>query len=84
MYQSAFRKSHSTESALVHIVNDILRTLNNNESCLLILLDLSAAFDTIKHDTLISLLESRMGISDTVLRWFSSFLQNRSKKVRFN
>ena len=62
----------------------MLRTLDQNDSCLLILLDLSTAFDTVKHDNLISLLENRMGISGTVLSWFSSFLHNRFQKVHFN
>lgn len=82
--QSGFKPGHSTETAMVHIVADALRFLYHNESCLLILLDLSAAFDTVKHETLLSLLELRMGLSGTVLKWFCSFLQNRSQQVLIN
>lgn len=82
--QSSFRLGHSTESALTHIVDDALRILDHNESCLLILLDLLSAFNTVKHDNLIDLLKHRMGLSGPVLNWFSSFLQNISQSFKVN
>lgn len=81
-HQSGFRKGHSTEFALTHIMGDILKLLDRNESCLMILLDLSSAFDTVKHDNLLALLERRMGLSGTVLQWFSSFLYNRTQRIK--
>lgn len=62
-------------------MDDILIMLDRNESCLLILLDLSSAFDTVKHDNLLSILERRMGLLGTVLQWFSSFLNNRAQRI---
>ena len=51
-HQSAYKKLHSTETALVKVQNVILQSLGQNEVTVLVLLDLSAAFDTIDHETL--------------------------------
>lgn len=48
-YQSAYRKFHSTETALIHGYNDIAVPLDQKRSVILLLLDLSAAFDTVNH-----------------------------------
>ena len=53
VFQSAYREGHSTETALMKIRNDILMNMNNQEVTLLVLLDLSAAFDTIDHTLLL-------------------------------
>lgn len=55
-FQTDVRAGHSTESAMTHIVDDALKILDQNETCPLILLDLSLAFDTVKHDNLLDLL----------------------------
>ena len=52
--QSAYRKNHSTETALLRVLNDILTTLDHRQDVVLVMLDLSAAFDTLDHDILIS------------------------------
>ena len=49
LLQSAYRKSHSTETALIKVQNDILMNMDHQQVTLLVLLDLSAAFDTIDH-----------------------------------
>lgn len=49
LYQSAYKKYHSTETALIKVQNDILRAIDNQHSVILLLLDLSAAFDSVDH-----------------------------------
>ena len=66
-HQSAHRAGHSTETALVKVVNDMLSIIDKQQCVLLVLLDLSAAFDTIDHEVLIARLETLFGISGKVL-----------------
>ena len=80
-FQSAYRKFHSTETALLKVTNDILRTLDNHQDVILVMLDLSSAFDTLDHDILLARLESYFGFSDTVIKWFKSYLTGRSQSV---
>ena len=68
--QSAYRKAHSAETALVRIQNDILRATDNNEVTILHLLDLPAAFDTVNHAILINRLEKSVRIKGDALKWF--------------
>ena len=49
-FQSAYKAFHSTETALLHVINDLLLSLNRQDVSILILLDLSAAFDTLDHN----------------------------------
>ena len=79
-FQSAFRKGHSTETALLRITDTIFSTLNSNTCCQLILLDLSSAFDTLDHNILISRL-TVMGISCLALKWFTTYLTNRNISI---
>lgn len=79
--QSAYKQYHSTETALVKVQDDILRALDNNCSVILLLLDLSAAFDTVDHDILLACLSQRFGIVDGALEWFRSYLTNRQQVV---
>ena len=82
--QSAYRQSHSTETALLHILNDLLLSTDSGNVSLLTLLDLSAAFDTIDHKILLTRLQHTFGISDTALSWFTSYLSNRKQTVLIN
>jgi len=75
--QSGYRKFHSTETTLLRVQNDLLESIDNGHEALLILLDFSAAFDTIDHDILFQLLHRRFGLSGTVLNWIVSFFHNR-------
>ena len=82
--QSAYRPNHSTETALLTIVNDLLTAMDNNKICILTLLDLSAAFDTTDHQILFTRLQHSFGISGPALSWFSSYLSNRTHAVTIN
>ena len=79
--QSAYRKFHSTETALLKVHNDILMALDKDCTVVLIMLDLSAAFDTIDHEVLSTRLTERYGVRGQVLDWIRSYLNNRSWRV---
>ena len=83
-FQSAYKAFHSTETALVRVHNDILTAIDNNNTVILLLLDLSAAFDTVDHSILLSRLSCRFGIKGTVLAWLKSYLTSRKQFVNFN
>ncbi len=80
-HQSAYRPNHSTETALVKIKNDIDLALDQGDGMLLVLLDLSAAFDTIDHQILLDRLEQTCGITGCVRQWLSSYLSDRTQTV---
>jgi hypothetical protein len=61
--QSAYRANHSTETALVAVYDEIVRALDSGHMCVLVLLDLSSAFDTVDHETLLNILNQRFGFS---------------------
>ena len=79
-YQSAYRSGYSTEIALVRITNDILWSFEKQHASALIVMDLSAAFDTVYCQILLDILENRFGITETALSWFRTYLQPRSAK----
>ena len=79
--QSAYRKSRRTETALVKIVNDILLDMNRQNVSLLVLLDLSAAFDTVDHTIRLRRLETSFGVTGDTLKWIASYLSARSQHV---
>ena len=83
-FQSAYRKFHSVESALLCVQNDVLLSLDKGQSVFLVLLDLSAAFDTIDHGKLLSTLHDRIGVADNALRWFASYLRDWSQRTVIN
>ena len=79
--QSSYRQFHSTETALIKVMNDILLKMNSQHVTMLILLDLSAAFDTVDHRILLGRLSDEVGILGTALNWFTSYLSDRSQRV---
>ena len=79
--QSGIKKHHSTETALVKVQNDILQATDNQNSVILVLLDLSAAFDTVDHEILIRKFSSRYGITGKAHEWFKLYFDERSFTV---
>jgi hypothetical protein len=79
--QSAYRKFHSVESALLKIQNDLLIAMENKSVTALVLLDLSAAFDTVDHSILLTRLSNYFGFSDSALNLLTSYLSNRTQSV---
>ena len=82
--QSGYRKHHSCETAITRIHNDLLIMIDKKENVVLLLLDLSAAFDTINHEFLLQKLKKSYGIKGTALSWFKSYLTERTFKVTVN
>ena len=83
-FQSAYRPGHSTETALLRVHNDLIGHLQNNKNVALLLLDLSAAFDTVDHAILLQRMYSNFGIADMALQWFTCYLTNRTQRVFIN
>ena len=82
--QSGYRPNHSCETLLVRMFDDIGKKVKDNQMVIVVLLDLSAAFDTIDHGILLKKLLNDYGISDTALLWIKSYLENRSYCVKIN
>ena len=82
--QSGFRRFHSTETALLKVESDILMSMDRQEITLLVLLDLSAAFDTIDHWILLNVLGNDFGIIGSAHKWFASYLTGRKQRVLIN
>ena len=83
-YQFAYKKIFSTETMLLEIVDEVLVGFEEGSGTILVLLDMSAAFDTVDIPQLLSVLEDEIGLKGTVLRWFKSFLLDRKQKVVIN
>lgn len=74
VFQSDFKPLHSTESALLRVFNNII--LPTDTGHCVILVDFTAAFDTVDHDILIAQLEQSVGIRSVALEWFMSYLSH--------
>ena len=80
-FQSAYKRFHSTETALLKVQNDILFEIDNQKCVVLLLLDMSAAFDTVDHELLLERMSKRYGVKGNALKWFRSYLQDRKQFV---
>jgi hypothetical protein len=80
-FQSAYRAGHSTETAVLRVQNDILRAIDDGNCVFLVLLDLSAAFDTVSHNIVLKRLSSRYGVKGNAIQWIESYLTSRSQTV---
>ena len=79
--QSGYKPKHSCETLLIRVTNDIIVSLDSSMCTIKLLLDLSAAFDTVDHDVLLDILWFELGIRGKVFDWFVSFLSNRKQAV---
>ncbi len=78
--QSAYRKHHSTETAVLRVQHDILEALSCRKGCLMVLLCLSPAFDTVDHREVLTDLD--IGSAGVALNWFLSYLSDRRQAVK--
>lgn len=81
-FQSGSKALHSTETVLIKVLNDLLLITDSGNPVILVLLDVSTAFDTVDQGILLSGLENCVDIKDTALKWFRSDLTDRSFSVR--
>ena len=79
-----YKKGHSAELLLVNVVDNILTGFDKKQATVLLLLDLSAAFDTVDQDKLLDMLRWEIGLDGVVYKWFESFIKGRSQRVRIN
>ena len=82
IFQSAYKVGHSTEPALLQVHNDVLCALDDGRCVMLVLLDLSAACDTVDHGILLSRLSQCIGVQGSAYTWFESYLSSRSQFVQ--
>ena len=80
-HQSAYKHFHSCETALIKIVNDTLWAMEHKNITTLVIIDLSAAFDTVNHNVLLEALQQCFGIEGMALEWFHSYLSSTFFKV---
>ena len=83
-YQSAYREHYSCETAILKVSNDILWGMEAQSITSLVALDLSAAFNTVNHEALLSVLSNKYRIKGKALKWFNQYLRPRSFKVTVN
>jgi len=81
--QSGNKKWHSTETSLISSTDAILRAIDQTKATAVVYLDMSNAFDSVKHEILIMKLKN-IGLSSSALTWFCSYLSQRSQVVRIN
>ena len=83
-HQSAYRKCHSTETALLKVTSDALIAADQGMITVLGMLDLSAAFDCVDHQIFVTRMELTFGINSVALGWITSYLDGRRQRVRYN
>ena len=79
--QSAYRAHHSTETAILRVLSDILSALDSGNLVMLTLLDTSTAFDYVDHHTLLQRLRTSYGLEEKVINWFTSYLSGRTQQI---
>ena len=80
--QSAYRVGHSCETALLRIHSDLIAAADAGNISLIAMLDLSAAFDCVDHDILLSRLSCNFGLAQIITSWLKSYLTGRTQQVK--
>ena len=83
MYQSSFRKKHSTITAAMKVLKYITKALDKKQHCVSLFTDLSKAFDTVDHAILRQRLSS-VGFSEHAVAWFANYLSDRTQCTQFD
>lgn len=81
-FEHGYKEGHSTETLLLKAVNDLLLSCDKQLPSIVMLLDLSAAFDTVDQTKLLNILREEIGIEGTALKWFTSFITGRTQRVK--
>ena len=77
----SYRKNHSTETAVLKVITDVLHAADRGEVTLLSMLDLSCMFDTVDHGILLDCLRCAFGVQGVAISWIESFLQDRTQSI---
>ena len=80
--QSAYRVGHSTETALLRLLDDVYQNIDCKLPTVIVGLDISAAFDMVNHCTLLDRLQNEFGIDGKVLAWLRSYMTSRQQFVK--
>jgi len=83
VYQSAYRSAHSTETAVLKILDDVHKNTDKGHPSLLLTIDLSAAFDTVDHSKLTERLDKDFGVAGFVGNWIKSYITSRTQFIKF-
>ena len=78
------KKIHGTETITLKLVNDVLIGFESNSATIVLLIDLSVAFDTVDISKLLNILENDIGIKGIALEWLKSFLIGRAQRVKID
>ena len=73
-FQSAYRENYSTETSLIRMCNDILWSMEKQQIIMMVIFDLSAAFDMVDHNILLDILQDHYRVTDNALPWFETYL----------
>ena len=83
-FQSAYRNGYSIETSLIKLCNDLPWSMERQEATMVLLLDLSSAFDMVDHNLLQSIFHNHFGITDRALQWYDNYSRPRKMKVCVN
>ncbi|KAK2152551.1 hypothetical protein NP493_2443g00003 [Ridgeia piscesae] len=80
--QSAYRQNCTTETALLHVHDSVIRSIDECKGVILLLIDMSAAFDTTDHAILLNTLSNTIGVKDHCLSWFAAYTYTDNTQCR--